>query len=89
MSLTIQKPELNHAEAISEICSKGWLQTVKYLSNEDFKQDNIDYWYNIDKIQSDIKSGAYTHVAMIDSKVVGVIGGGMTGVNTSEIFVFT
>ncbi|MCG5103371.1 GNAT family N-acetyltransferase [Oceanobacillus alkalisoli] len=32
--------------------------------------------------------GTYTHVALVNGKVVGTIGGGMTGPDVSEIYVF-
>ncbi|SEQ12745.1 GNAT family N-acetyltransferase [Piscibacillus halophilus] len=88
MQVNITKPKIEHAEAIRRICSTGWRQTVEGLCSEEYQEQNIEYWYNIEKIQDDIENGTYTHVAIIDSKVVGTIGGAMTGPETGQIFVF-
>ena len=87
MIISILKPTSDHAKAISAICSAEWKQTVEGKLSKEYQEENIAFWYNHERIKSDLKEGFYTHVAMADSKVVGVIGGGMTSPITSEVFV--
>ena len=54
----------------------------------EYQEENIAFWYNLHRIKKDIQAGFYSHIALIDSKVAGVIGGGMTGPGAAEIFVF-
>nr|WP_245732844.1 GNAT family N-acetyltransferase [Salinibacillus kushneri] len=70
------------------MCARGWRQTVENKFSEEYKQKTVEYWYNHKKVEDDIKSGTYTHIALADSKVVGVIGGGKTGPELGEVFVF-
>ncbi|QXE00655.1 GNAT family N-acetyltransferase [Terribacillus sp. DMT04] len=83
----IKKPELKHAEAIAAICSKGWRQTVAGQLSEQFQRQNVEYWYNLDRVKEEIQSGGYHSVAMQAGQVIGVIGGAMTGQATGEVFV--
>ncbi|WP_090239423.1 GNAT family N-acetyltransferase [Lentibacillus halodurans] len=87
MNVTIAKPQTKHAKAIAAICSSGWKQTVEGKLSEEYQIQNIVYWYNHERVVHDIHNGAYTFTALIDSKVAGVIGGGMIGPNAGEIFV--
>ncbi|QHJ69901.1 GNAT family N-acetyltransferase [Planococcus halotolerans] len=86
MDVSIIKPTKNHIEAISAICSAGWKQTVEGKLSEEYQEQNIAFWYNHERIRSDMEAGYYTHVALIDSNVTGVIGGGMTNSGVSEVF---
>lgn len=86
MDVSITKPTENHIEAISGICSAGWKQTVEGKLSEKYQEQNIALWYNHERIRRDMEAGYYTHVALIDSNVAGVIGGGMTGPGVSEVF---
>jgi len=88
LNIIIVKPELKHTKAIAEICSAGWKQTVEGILSEEFQRKNIDFWYNHDRVYQDIEAGSYSYVALADSKVVGVIGGGMTAPKVGEVFVF-
>lgn len=87
LDISIIKPQAKHTEGIANICARGWRQTVEGLLSEEYQVKNVDFWYNHDRVNSDIESGAYSHVAMLDSKVVGVIGGGMTQPTVGEVFV--
>lgn len=87
MNLSIIKPTIESAAAIANICSSGWKQTVEGKLSEDYQHANIAYWYNQKRITSNIENGFYTHVALLDSKVVEVIGGGITNSATGEVFV--
>src|SRR5699024_8457321 len=49
---------------------------------------NVKQWYNVERVREDIKKGIYTHVAIADGKVAGIIGGILTEEGTSEIYVF-
>ncbi|MDQ0159959.1 GNAT family N-acetyltransferase [Alkalibacillus salilacus] len=87
MDIVIEKPNINHAGAIATICSTGWKQTVEGILSDEYQLINVAYWYNEERVKSDIEAGAYSYIALMDSQVVGVIGGGKTGTNTGEIFV--
>lgn len=83
----IKTPLERHAREIAQICSDGWLQTVEGKLSERFKRENIEFWYNLGRVKKDIQNGIYTHVALLDDKVIGVIGGGMIEKTKGEIFV--
>ncbi|WP_042220932.1 GNAT family N-acetyltransferase [Oceanobacillus manasiensis] len=87
MSISIVKPEISHTAAISAICTAGWKQTVEGKLSETFQEENVAKWYNYARVENDILSESYTHVALFDSEVVGVIGGGITAPETGELFV--
>ncbi|SFD60179.1 Ribosomal protein S18 acetylase RimI [Lentibacillus persicus] len=86
MNISIIKPKTEHAEAIAAICAAGWRQTVEGKLSEEYQKRNVSFWYNHERVTNDINRGAYTHAARIDSALAGVIGGGMTGPTTGEIF---
>ena len=87
MNISIVKPDATHAEAISGICSVGWRQTVEGKLSEEHQLNNIAFWYNPERIKSDIEKGVYSHIALVGSEVVGVIGGWMTAPQIGEVFV--
>lgn len=86
MNVSIIKPTENHIEAISAICSVGWKQTVEGELSEEYQEQNLAFWYYHERIRSDMEAEYYSHVALIDSNVAGVIGGGMTSAGVSEVF---
>lgn len=88
MTVTITEPTIDHAEAISTVCAAGWKQTVEGLLSGEYQEENVALWYNLNCIKKDIQAGFYSHIALIDSKVAGVIGGVMTGPGAAEVFVF-
>ncbi|GEL77647.1 GNAT family N-acetyltransferase [Tenuibacillus multivorans] len=88
INISIIKAAPEHTEEISRICSIGWRQTVKGKYSEDYQNKNVEYWYNHKRVQEDIVKGIYTHVAMVDQKVAGTIGGVVSEPNISEIYVF-
>ncbi|UFU00081.1 GNAT family N-acetyltransferase [Radiobacillus kanasensis] len=87
MNISIEKPKPEHAEMVAEICSVGWKQTVEGKLSEEYQKQTVEFWYNQERILNDMESGSYTHVALVNSKVVGVIGGAMTSSQTGEVFV--
>lgn len=87
MAVSIVKPAEEHIEAISRICSEGWKQTVESKLSEAYQEQTVAFWYNHERIKSDLEAGVYSHIALVDSKAAGVIGGGMTGPETGEVFV--
>ncbi|GMA58094.1 hypothetical protein GCM10025858_25970 [Alicyclobacillus sacchari] len=87
IDVTVIKPTIEHASAISIICATGWKQTVQGLCSEEYQTLNVQNWYHPERVCNDILTGSYTHVALVDSVVVGTIGGGMTGSQTGEVFV--
>ncbi|WP_033543669.1 GNAT family N-acetyltransferase [Planococcus sp. CAU13] len=86
MPVLIIKPAEIHIEEIAEICSTGWKQTVEGKLSEEYQEQNVAFWYNHERIKNDLEAGFYTHVALIDSDVAGVIGGGITSPGVSEVF---
>ncbi|WP_010532422.1 GNAT family N-acetyltransferase [Lentibacillus jeotgali] len=86
MNISVIKPQTKHAAAIAEICATGWKQTVEGKLSEEYQKRNVEFWYNHERVLNDINGGAYTHAALIESDIAGVIGGGMTSSDTSEIF---
>ncbi|RKQ32672.1 GNAT family N-acetyltransferase [Oceanobacillus halophilus] len=87
MKISIVEPKPKHTESIATICANGWRQTVEGILSEKYQKQNIDLWYNHDRVLRDIKSKVYSYVALVHSDVVGVIGGAMTEENKGEIFV--
>lgn len=87
MAVLIIEPTENHIEAISTICSMGWKQTVEGKLSEKYQEQNVAFWYAHERIKKDLEAGFYSHVALIDSDVAGVIGGAMTGPGIGEVFV--
>lgn len=57
------------------------------LCSEEYRNKNVEFWYHPERISKDIRDGIYTHVALVESGVVGAIGGGMTGPQAGEIYV--
>ncbi|WP_312096036.1 GNAT family N-acetyltransferase [Niallia sp.] len=87
VQISIEKPSIQHAEAIQRICSTGWRQTVEGKLSEECQKQTVEFWYNHERIEKDLENESYSYIALLDSEVVGVIGGGMTGGNVSEVFV--
>ncbi|MUK89286.1 GNAT family N-acetyltransferase [Ornithinibacillus sp. L9] len=88
MNTSIVKAAPEHTKEISRICSIGWQQTVQGIYSEEYQLKNVEYWYNHNRVMEDIVKGIYTHVALVDEKVVGTIGGAMIEQGVSEIYVF-
>ncbi|HIW11583.1 MAG TPA: GNAT family N-acetyltransferase [Candidatus Salinicoccus stercoripullorum] len=86
--LVIRRPEISDALRIAVICSEGWRQTVDGTMSESFQRSIISFWYTEDKVAGDIRRGSYSYVAEVNGVVAGVIGGGMTALDTSKVFVF-
>jgi ribosomal protein S18 acetylase RimI-like enzyme len=87
MEIVIQKPGAIHSKAIATICSEGWKQTVEGLLSEEYQMKNVEYWYNDERVKNDIEAGIYSYIALRNTEVIGVIGGGKTNVHTGEIYV--
>ncbi|WP_400245357.1 GNAT family N-acetyltransferase [Niallia sp. JL1B1071] len=85
--ISIEKPKPEQAKAIHRICSTGWRQTVEGKLSEECQKQTVEFWYQLDRIEKDMENGSYSYVALLDSEVVGVIGGGITDENVSEVFV--
>ncbi|MDX8045257.1 GNAT family N-acetyltransferase [Gracilibacillus sp. S3-1-1] len=86
MNIIIAKPKEEHAEAIADICSTGWKQTVDGKLSEEYQTKNSAFWYNLERVKNDIKQGSYSYVAIHHAKVIGVIGGDITKPHTGEVF---
>lgn len=87
LDIIIEKPQFQHIPEIARICTVGWKQTVEGMLSEEYQNKNVNYWYNHNKVRSDIESGNYSHVALIGSKVVGTVGGAITGPARGDVFV--
>ncbi|WP_226035270.1 GNAT family N-acetyltransferase [Aquibacillus saliphilus] len=87
MELSIVKAHTTYTKDIAIICATGWKQTVEGILSEKHQNKNVDFWYRYHQVYREIEAGVYSHVALLNSEVVGVIGGGMTKSNMGEIFV--
>ncbi|GEN87547.1 GNAT family N-acetyltransferase [Oceanobacillus sp. FSL W8-0428] len=87
MEVKIEKAATEHAKEIAAICSSGWRQTVAGKFSQDYQDKNVTKWYTPERIKQDIEIGSYTHTAIIDSKVAGVIGGKVMDSGVSRLFV--
>ncbi len=88
VDVSIIKANPEHTEDISRICANGWKQTVKDFLSEEYQKETVAFWYNHKRVEADILAGAYTHVALVDGKVVGTIGGVINEAKESLIYVF-
>ncbi len=86
--VVIDVPEAKYAEAIADIYAEGWKQTIEGKLAEEDQRENVERWYHPERIEKDIAEGNYSYIALLDSEVIGVIGGGKIGPHTGEIFVF-
>lgn len=86
--IIITKAKPAYTEEIRRICTIGWRQTVENKYDEEYKTKTVENWYNHERVLRDIKNNIYTHVALMDNKVVGTIGGILNNEKESEIYVF-
>ena len=84
----LAKASVEHTKEISRTRSTAWRQTVQGMYSEEYQAKKLEYWYNHKRVRDEIVRGVYTHVAIVDDKVVGTIGGVMSAPEVSEIFVF-
>ncbi|WP_040980991.1 GNAT family N-acetyltransferase [Oceanobacillus jeddahense] len=87
MNIVIERAAVEHVDAIAAICSFGWKQTVEGKLSEEYQNKHAIEWYHHERVKSDVEKGSYTHVAMVDSKVAGVIGGAIMEPGVSRVFV--
>ncbi|MFZ3579476.1 hypothetical protein [Virgibacillus sp. DJP39] len=73
MNVIFTKPDTAYTRTIAAICATGWRQTVEGKLSEEYKKKNVDSWYRHERVFNDINEGFYSHVALIDSEVVGVM----------------
>lgn len=88
ISISIIRADSEHTKEISRICSIGWRETVQGIYSEEYQVENVEYWYNHKRVREDIDKGIYTHVATVNKKVIGTIGGTLSKDGASEIYVF-
>ncbi|QDI92951.1 N-acetyltransferase [Salicibibacter halophilus] len=81
------KPRAEHVSGIAHVCAKGWQQTVDGILSARYQKKNMAFWYNHDKVRTDITTGVYSHVAIVDGEVVGAIGGAKTEPERGDVFV--
>ncbi|CEI83601.1 ribosomal-protein-alanine N-acetyltransferase [Oceanobacillus oncorhynchi] len=87
MDIAIETAVTEHVKSIAAICSFGWKQTVEGKLSEKYRNKHAEEWYNHERVKADIEQGSYTHVAIVNSKVAGVIGGAITESRVSQVFV--
>lgn len=88
MAPIIRRPQPEDASDVARICRLGWQQTVEGVLSESHQQQTMDFWYTEDKVRQDIGRGHYSFVAVVDTGVVGVIGGGKAAGTSAEIHIF-
>ncbi|OOE12820.1 GNAT family N-acetyltransferase [Fictibacillus arsenicus] len=91
-SLTLKKAGTEHVAGIAEVCSQGWRATYGYLEDDAYVEQVIEDYYNHDRILKEVTEfSEHWHgyfIAEEDGQVVGAIGGGTSGNQTGEIYVF-
>lgn len=91
-SIVIRKANLIDAEAISNLLIKSQWFTYQSLYSDDYIQQIVDQYYNIGRIKKEIilinEQWHGYYVAEKNSKIVGVISGGITDTKIGEIYVF-
>lgn len=88
----MRQATIKDAQSIQEVLTKSQWFTYEKLFTKDYIQKLIQQYYNIERIQEEIKSiDSNWHgyiVAEENGKIIGVIGGGMTDDFTGEVYVF-
>ncbi|QTN00350.1 GNAT family N-acetyltransferase [Sediminibacillus dalangtanensis] len=80
-----------HVEGISKVCIEGRWAAIGHIKSPENLRRNDHAFYNEDRIRRELDEAEGWDgyfVALDNGKVVGAIGGGMTGEQTSEVFVF-
>ncbi|WP_281657700.1 N-acetyltransferase [Halobacillus sp. Cin3] len=89
--ITVRNAVKRDASGIREVCIKGNQDTYAAIYSEEYLQNVIDEFYNLDRIQKEIVpagrdwSGYLT--ALEHDRIVGAIGGGMIDQKAGEIYV--
>ncbi|WP_245688089.1 GNAT family N-acetyltransferase [Salimicrobium halophilum] len=86
----VKRAETKHVEGISNVCREGCLDTYEGLRSRENIERNNQTFYNHERISEELveqKGWDGYFVAVENDKVVGAIGGGMTGEATSEVYV--
>ncbi|WP_026570932.1 GNAT family N-acetyltransferase [Sediminibacillus sp. JSM 1682029] len=79
-----------HVKGIARVCIEGRQAAIGHLKSPENLKRNNQVFYNDDRIRKELNEtqgwdGYF--VALDGDNVVGAIGGGMTGENTSEVYV--
>lgn len=89
--IAIEKALPEHVSGISDVCSKGYRHTYEETHSTEYIERMIREFYNQDRILNEVKHTSREwngwFVALDENKVVGAIGGGMTGLEKAEVFV--
>lgn len=89
---TIRQATANDAKSIQTVLTRSQWFTYENLFTTDYIQKLIERYYNIERIEREIKSiDANWHgyiVAEENGNIIGVIGGGMVDETTGEVYVF-
>lgn len=90
--LRVRQATVKDSKSIQSVLIKSQWFTYEKLFSKDYIQSLIERYYNIGRIEREIKNiDAIWHgyiVAEANGKVIGVIGGGMIEENTGEVYVF-
>jgi ribosomal protein S18 acetylase RimI-like enzyme len=79
-----------HVAGISSVCIEGRLAAINHIKSPENLNRNNKIFYNQERIMSELDESEGWDgyfVALDNEKVVGVIGGGMTDHNKSEVYV--
>jgi ribosomal protein S18 acetylase RimI-like enzyme len=89
--MVIQRAEYKHADGIAKVCTVGYRLTYKDSHSPEYIERIIKEFYHLKRIREEInvESDGWDgwYVALDAGEVVGAIGGGMIGQNSSEVFV--
>lgn len=91
-SLVIRQSTIRDAQGISDVLTASQWFTYRNLFSEDYIQELIEQYYNLQRIELEILSidkkwHGYL-IAELGNTIIGVIGGGMLNVDSGEVYVF-
>ncbi len=89
--LSIRRAVQRDAESMAYLLAKSQWFTYEALYSKEYITNLIDQYYNVQRIRQEIVSISREwhgyFIAELNRKIVGVIGGGMTGDDSGEVYV--
>ncbi|WP_407271732.1 GNAT family N-acetyltransferase [Radiobacillus sp. PE A8.2] len=89
--ILVEKATPDHVAGIAHVCIEGCRATYKGLRSTESIERNNKLFYNEKRILTEVTEVTDSwdgwFVALEAGEVIGAIGGGMTGVDVSEVFV--
>ena len=90
-NVAIRQATVNDTKAVVSVLVASQWFTYKHLYSKSYIQNLIDQYYNVQRIRQEIVSISREwhgyFIAEMNRKIVGVIGGGMIGDDSGEVYV--